>query len=91
MPSSLKLLLTTVAIVDDMGAVAIIAVAYTASIHVLPLALRGRSRSLALYVCNRRGDARALWPYLVGFALLWLLVLMSGVHATIAGVRRPRC
>lgn len=83
-PSSLKLLLTTVAIVDDMGAVAIIAVAYTASIHVLPLVLAGVT-ILALYVCNRRG-VTALWPYLVGFAFLWLFVLMSGIHATIAGV-----
>ena len=83
-PSSLKLLLTTVAIVDDMGAVAIIAVAYTASIHVLSLAAAGATIAV-LYVLNRRG-VTALWPYLVGFALLWLFVLMSGIHATIAGV-----
>ena len=83
-PSSLKLLLTTVAIVDDMGAVAIIALAYTASIQVVPLALAGVTLA-ALYVLNRRGVTR-LWPYLTGFAFLWLFVLMSGVHATIAGV-----
>ncbi|TPG15438.1 Na+/H+ antiporter NhaA [Sphingomonas oligophenolica] len=83
-PSSLKLLLTTVAIVDDMGAVAIIAVAYTASIHVVPLMLAGVT-VVALYVLNRRGVTR-LWPYLVGFGFLWLFVLMSGIHATIAGV-----
>ena len=83
-PSSLKLLLMTVAIVDDMGAVAIIAVAYTASIHVLSLALAGVT-VVVLYVLNRRG-VMALWPYLLCFAFLWLFVLMSGVHATIAGV-----
>ena len=83
-PSSLKLLLTTVAIVDDMGAVGIIAVAYTASIQAVPLALAGVTLAV-LYVLNRRG-VTALWPYLIGFAFLWLFVLMSGVHATIAGV-----
>ncbi|WP_267396946.1 MULTISPECIES: Na+/H+ antiporter NhaA [unclassified Sphingomonas] len=83
-PSSLKLLLTTVAIVDDMGAVAIIAVAYTQAIDWL--ALTGAALVLAgMFALNRRGVMK-LWPYLAGFALLWLLVLVSGVHATIAGV-----
>lgn len=83
-PSSLKLLLTTVAIVDDMGAVAIIAVAYTDSIRVLALAGAGLAL-LVLYVLNRR-QVMALWPYLLAGAALWLFVLQSGVHATIAGV-----
>ena len=83
-PSSLKLLLTTVAIVDDMGAVAIIAVAYTDSIRVLALAGAGLAL-LVLYVLNRR-QVMALWPYLLVGAALWLFVLQSGVHATIAGV-----
>ena len=83
-PSSLKLLLTTVAIVDDMGAVAIIAIAYTASIHAVPLMLAGVTL-VVLYVLNRRCVTR-LTPYLIGFAFLWLFVLMSGIHATIAGV-----
>ncbi|MCW6531173.1 MULTISPECIES: Na+/H+ antiporter NhaA [Sphingomonas] len=83
-PSSLKLLLTTVAIVDDMGAVAIIALAYTEEIRAV--ALVGAGVALAvLYVMNRRG-VHALWPYLAVGAILWLLVLQSGVHATIAGV-----
>ena len=83
-PPALKLLLTTVAIVDDMGAVAIIAVAYTETIHAGALA--GAAAVLAgMYVLNRRG-VMALWPYLAAFASLWLLVLMSGIHATIAGV-----
>ena len=83
-PSSLKLLLTTVAIVDDMGAVAIIAIAYTDSIRVLALAGAGLAL-LVLYVLNRR-QVMALWPYLLAGAALWLFVLHSGVHATIAGV-----
>ncbi len=83
-PPSLKLLLTTIAIVDDMGAVAIIAIAYTEQIHAVALA--GAAVALAaLYVMNRR-RVRALWPYLAVGGLLWLCVLGSGVHATIAGV-----
>lgn len=83
-PPALKLLLTTVAIVDDMGAVAIIALAYTDAIDLT--ALVGAGVVLAgMVLLNRRG-VTALAPYLAGFALLWLLVLLSGVHATIAGV-----
>lgn len=83
-PSSLKLFLTTVAIVDDMGAVAIIALAYTEHIGVAALACAGLVVAV-MYGLNRRGERR-LWLYMVGFALLWLFTLMSGVHATIAGV-----
>lgn len=83
-PTSLKLFLTTVAIVDDMGAVAVIAVAYTASIDGAALfaavAVMG-----AMFVMNRAG-VRVLWPYLLAFVLLWYAVLLSGVHATVAGV-----
>ncbi len=83
-PPALKLFLTTVAIVDDMGAVAIIAVAYTD--HIDFAALAGAAVVVAaLYVIGRRGERR-LWLFMAGFALLWLLTLMSGVHATIAGV-----
>ena len=83
-PSSLKLLLTTIAIVDDMGAVAIIAAAYTPRIHVIALA-GALLAIVVLYVMNRRGVI-ALPAYLAGFAALWLFTLQSGIHATIAGV-----
>jgi NhaA family Na+:H+ antiporter len=83
-PPSLKLLLTTVAIVDDMGAVAIIAIAYTAEISVLSLAGAGLA-TVVLYVMNRR-KVMALLPYLLVGAILWFFVLRSGVHATVAGV-----
>jgi Na+:H+ antiporter, NhaA family len=83
-PTSLKLLLTTIAIVDDMGAVLIIAVAYTAKLNLLALAGSGVVLA-AMAGCNRAGVARA-WPYLVLAVALWLLVFASGVHATIAGV-----
>ena len=83
-PASLKLFLTTVAIVDDMGAVAIIAIAYTSAIKgyalLAALVILG-----AMFAANRAGVVRIRW-YLIGFALLWFAVLLSGVHATIAGV-----
>lgn len=83
-PASLKLFLTTVAIVDDMGAVAIIALAYTASINgaalLAALVIMG-----AMFALNRAGVTRLRW-YLPLAALLWLAVFASGVHATIAGV-----
>jgi NhaA family Na+:H+ antiporter len=83
-PTSLKLFLTTVAIVDDMGAVAIIALAYTASINTLAL---GAAAAIlfVMYFLNRSGVA-ALWLYLALALALWYAVLLSGVHATIAGV-----
>ncbi len=83
-PASLKLFLTTVAIVDDMGAVAIIAIAYTAELSTLYIALGALVMS-TMYVLNRSGVKR-LWPYLLLGAALWYFVFMSGVHATIAGV-----
>jgi NhaA family Na+:H+ antiporter len=83
-PTSLKLFLTTVAIVDDMGAVAIIALAYTASIETLALGIAA-GILLAMYILNKSGVIK-LWPYLLLAAALWYAVLLSGVHATIAGV-----
>ena len=83
-PASLKLFLTTVAIVDDMGAVAIIALAYTTDLNFV--ALGGAAVVLLLMAeLNRRGEQR-LWIYLALAAVLWVLVLISGVHATVAGV-----
>lgn len=83
-PASLKLFLTTVAIVDDMGAVAIIAVFYTAALNIPSLAAAG-GIWLAMMLLNRF-RVNALWPYLILAALLWYATLLSGVHATIAGV-----
>jgi len=83
-PASLKLFLTAVAIVDDMGAVAIIALFYS---HGLDLAaLAGAAGMLALMYGLNRAGVKALAPYLLSFALLWFLMLLSGVHATVAGV-----
>lgn len=83
-PPGLKLFLTTVAIVDDMGAVAIIAIAYSHGLDAVALG-GAAGTALAMLALNRR-RVRVLWPYLAGFVLLWWLVLLSGVHPTIAGV-----
>jgi NhaA family Na+:H+ antiporter len=83
-PVALKLFLVTVAIVDDMGAVAIIALFYTAKLNLAALAAAAVILG-AMALLGRMG-VRALWPYLAAFALLWYAVLLSGVHATIAGV-----
>ncbi len=83
-PASLKLFLTTVAIVDDMGAVAIIALFYTAELNIAALTAAG-GIWLVMMMLNRF-RVNALWPYLILAALLWYATLLSGVHATIAGV-----
>jgi Na+:H+ antiporter, NhaA family len=83
-PASLKLFLTTVAIVDDMGAVGIIALAYTDAISG-PALLSALFAMAAMFAMNRFGIKGQHW-YFLGFAVLWFAVFQSGVHATIAGV-----
>ena len=83
-PPSIKLFLVTIAIVDDIGAVAIIAVAYSSELNLAALA--AALALTGLMTALGRFGVRRLWPFLLGFALLWWLVLASGVHATIAGV-----
>lgn len=83
-PASLRLFLLTVAIVDDLGAVVIIALVYTAGIATGWLIAAGVVLA-ALALCNRAG-AKQGWVYTLGAAILWYAVLHSGVHATVAGV-----
>ncbi|MBK5264351.1 MAG: Na+/H+ antiporter NhaA [Alphaproteobacteria bacterium] len=83
-PTSLKLFLTTVAIVDDMGAVAIIAIAYTGGIKSIALLVAVLILGL-MYFLNKTG-VKSLAVYILCFAALWYAVLLSGVHATVAGV-----
>jgi NhaA family Na+:H+ antiporter len=83
-PVSLKIFLTALAIIDDLGAVIIIALFYTKGLSFPMLGLAGAC-IVALIVLNRMNVTR-LWAYLGLGALLWFFVLKSGVHATLAGV-----
>jgi NhaA family Na+:H+ antiporter len=83
-PPALRLFLTAVAIIDDMGAVAIIALFYTTQINAL--ALLAAALVFAAMIGAGRIGVRAPAVYLIGFVVLWYCVLLSGVHATIAGV-----
>ncbi|MBZ9660400.1 Na+/H+ antiporter NhaA [Mesorhizobium sp. ESP-6-4] len=83
-PASLKVFLTALAIIDDLGAVIIIALFYTSGLSLAYLA--AAFVVIALLVVLNRIRVMKLWPYLLLGALLWVLVLKSGVHATLAGV-----
>ncbi|WP_421854242.1 Na+/H+ antiporter NhaA [Novosphingobium sp.] len=83
-PPSVRLFLLTVAVVDDIGAIAVIALFYTASLELGWLAL-AIALFAAMAALNRFG-VRALPPYLLLAAALWFAVLHSGIHATVAGV-----
>ncbi len=83
-PHGLKVFLVTLAIVDDLGAILIIAIFYTATIHILPLALA--FVGLACMFGMQKAGVRKVWPYVVLGIFIWLGFLKSGVHATIAGV-----
>lgn len=83
-PASLKIFLTAVAIIDDLGAIVVIALFYTSQLS--PVMLAGAAACIAVMaLLNRAGVTRADVYLFVG-ALLWLCVLKSGVHATLAGV-----
>jgi NhaA family Na+:H+ antiporter len=84
-PPALKVLVVAFAVIDDLGAIVLIAIAYTASISMLFLALALALWAL-LILLNRVWRVMHLAPYLLGGALLWVCVLNAGVHASIAGV-----
>lgn len=83
-PLSLKVFLTALAIIDDLGAVIIIALFYTADLDAG--ALLGASLVVVMLVAINRRGIRSLPIYLVLGVALWFFVLLSGVHATLAGV-----
>ncbi|MBW6527229.1 Na+/H+ antiporter NhaA [Sphingomonas sp. RHCKR7] len=83
-PASLRVFLAALAIIDDLGAVLIIALFYTGALA-LPY-LAGAGAVLALLAMLNRAGVTRLSPYLLLGVLLWWLVLRSGVHATLAGV-----
>jgi len=79
-PSSLKIFLAALAIIDDLGAVIVIAVFYTAELNFLALAGAG------IVLGNLMIFKRMVWPCVALEAVLWVLVFASGIHATLAGV-----
>lgn len=83
-PASLRVFLAATAIVDDVGAVLVIAFVYTPTVGWAALVVAALA-TLALVLLNRFGVTR-VWPYLLLGAVLWVAVLESGVHATVAGV-----
>lgn len=83
-PASLKVFLTALAIIDDLGAVVVIALFYTAGVSLAYLG--GSAIVVALLAVLNRRRVNHLAPYLVLGTILWFLVLKSGIHATLAGV-----
>src|SRR5690606_32309980 len=81
---SLKVFLAALAVIDDLGAIIVIALFYTSELAVGYLA--GALATLAVLVVLNRLRVMALLPYLIGGAIMWFLMLKSGIHATIAGV-----
>ncbi|MEE4089243.1 Na+/H+ antiporter NhaA [Pseudomonas viridiflava] len=88
-PVSLKLFLMTLAIIDDLGAIIVIALVYSGELSQVSLILAAVS-IIALIAMNRSGVSR-LAPYLLVGLVLWVCVLKSGVHATLAGVVLAFC
>ncbi|MGI9067251.1 MAG: Na+/H+ antiporter NhaA [Pyrinomonadaceae bacterium] len=84
-PASLKVFVVAFAVIDDLGALIIIAVFYTAQLAVSYL-VGALAVWAVLVFLNRSFKVMSLVPYLLGGALMWFLMLKSGVHATIAGV-----
>ena len=83
-PASLKIFLTTIAIFDDLAAIIIIALFYSADLSSVSLAAAGTGVAV-LFVLNRVG-VQSLAAYLIVGVFIWLFVLKSGVHATLAGI-----
>lgn len=83
-PTSLKVFLTAVAIIDDLGAIVVIALFYTDTLSLAMLASAGAG-AIVLLLLNRAGVRRADIYIVVGLAI-WVCVLKSGIHATLAGV-----
>lgn len=83
-PNSLKIFLVSIAIFDDIGAILIIALFYTSELSLGSLAVAGLCLPF-LYLLNRRNVTK-ITPYLLIGVIMWIAVLKSGIHATLAGV-----
>jgi len=83
-PNALKLFLLTLAIIDDLGAIIIIALFYSGDLSMISLAVAS-SALITLFLMNKKGVTN-IAPYILVGAVLWTAVLKSGVHATLAGV-----
>ncbi|NMJ44119.1 Na+/H+ antiporter NhaA [Roseomonas sp. JC162] len=83
-PAALKVFLAALAILDDLGAVVVIALFYTGEISLTYLVLA--AGTFGVIIVMNRLRVPALWPFLLVGLVLWFFVLRSGVHATIAGV-----
>jgi len=84
-PASLKVFLAALAVMDDLGAIIVIAVFYTTQLSFAYL-FAALGVFVALFLMKRMLHVMALAPYLLGGAVMWYFMLQSGVHATIAGV-----
>ena len=84
-PASLKVFLTALAVIDDLAAIVVIAIFYSAKLSLIYLA-----GAVAVFVLllafNHLVRVKSILPYLIGGIAMWFLMLQSGVHATIAGV-----
>ena len=99
-PISLKVFLTALAVMDDLGAIIIIAIFYTSSLSWTSL-LIALGIFVLLLVLNKKFNVTNMIPYIIGGVIMWYFMLNSGVHATIAGVllaitipfkkREPKC
>jgi NhaA family Na+:H+ antiporter len=83
-PTSLKIFLTAVAIIDDLGAILVIAFFYTADLSLVMLMAAGGG--MLLLLAMNRSRVTAIGPYVVVGLVIWVCVLKSGIHATLAGV-----
>lgn len=88
-PLSLKILLTAIAVIDDLGAIIVIALFYTHGLSLV--ALVAAAVALCGMIILNRLKVMSIWPYMMFALVLWLGVLESGVHATIAGVLAALC
>ncbi len=84
-PFALKVFLTALAVVDDLGAVLVIAFFYTSEISVMSLLL-GFGAAFLMFVANKAGVRNIIFYAILGIGGVWLAFLLSGVHATIAAV-----